>query len=107
LAKNLAILDEQTFENENARESLRQFMKSIEHQLGEAGVEGPLDQGPMAPQGQSVDVQDGAPRDGSMDVSDLQGVPVRKDGKAFGAAVSNLSHQQASQNTAAGDVSTQ
>jgi hypothetical protein len=29
LAKNLAILDEQTFENENSRESLRQFMKNI------------------------------------------------------------------------------
>lgn len=75
LAKNLAILDEQTFENENARESLRQFMRSIEQSLGEAGAEGTLDQGTMVPQNQSADLQDGVPRDGSLDISDLQGVP--------------------------------
>ena len=48
LSKNLAILDEQSFENENARDCLRQYIKSVEHQLGEAGVDGALEQGPFA-----------------------------------------------------------
>ena len=30
LAKNLAILDQQTFDNENTRDSLKIFMKSVD-----------------------------------------------------------------------------
>ena len=105
LAKNLAILDEQSFENENARDSLRQFIKSVEQELGDAGEDAPLDQGPFALQ--SADLQDAAPREGSLDASELQGLPGPKEGKAFATGASHLSHVQASENTAAGDASVQ
>ena len=74
LSKNLAILDEQSFENENARDSLRQYIKSVEHQLGEAGVDGALEQGPFALQNQSPDIQDAAAREQSLETGELHGL---------------------------------
>ena len=107
LSKNLAILEEQSFENENARESLRQFLKSVEMQLGDGVVDGALEQPPFAEQNQSIELQEAAARDKGIDMGEFHAPPGQKEGKAFGAVVSNLSHLQASQNTAAGDASTQ
>lgn len=68
-------------------------------------MEGTLDPGPYTLQNQTAEMLDGAQL-GNVDVSDFQGAPGQKEGKTFGTAA-NVSHLQASENTAAGDVSTQ